>query len=202
MKKYKNKKQRIREKRIKIKNKKLIKQWAFLKPYNVWTGKPLKHYNYEFTWADDIPKGWRKAFGDMMFEEIGEVLKRTHTSIYIEQIKEKFGQLRFYCSAHQEVQDIIDNYSTLSENICIVCGKPDVPMLDTGWMSPECQECFEHNQKTNKWAPQGHYTDYVVGGSRMADERRYRKYSPDGEVKEYIVDISNTAQKIRNRSRV
>lgn len=91
MKKYKNKKQRIQEKRIKIKNKKLIKQWAFLKPYNVWTGKPLKHYNYEFTWADDLPRGWRKAYGDMMFEEIDEVLKRTNSKIYIEQIKEKFG---------------------------------------------------------------------------------------------------------------
>ena len=196
MKKYKNKKQRIREKRIKIKNKKLIKQWAFLKPYNVWTGKTWKDYRYETTWADDLPRGWRKAFGDMMFEEIDKVLKQTNTTIYIEQIKEKYGQLRFYFSGTDEIHDIVEKYSILSENICIKCGKPDVPMLDTGWMSPVCQECFEHNQRINKWAPQGHYTDYVCGDYHMADEMRWRKYSTEG-ITEHHMDISDTANAIR-----
>jgi len=199
----KNKKQRKEAKRRRLVNKKLIKKYPWLKPYNVWTGKTWKDYNYETTWADDLPNGWRKAFGDMMFEEIDEVLKRTNTTIYIEQIKEKYGQLRFYCNAHQEIQEIIDDYSKLSENICIVCGKPDVSMLDTGWISPVCKECFEYNQKTNKWAPRGKYEDYIISkDSSMSSERHWRRFTPNGDTQDFSRDISDKAEKIRNRSRV
>ena len=43
-------------------NKALLEKYPWLTPYNVWTGKPLEDYNYEYTWADDIPRGWRLAF--------------------------------------------------------------------------------------------------------------------------------------------
>ncbi len=191
-----NKKQRIAEKQKRLKNKKLIKKYPWLRPYNVLTGKTWKDYRYETTWADDLPRGWRKAFGDMMFEEIDKVLKKTNTTIYIEQIKEKYGQLRFYFLGTDKIHDIVEKYSTLSGNICIKCGKPDVPMLDTGWVSPVCQECFEHNQRINKWAPQGHYADYICGDYHMADERRWRRYSVEG-ITEHYMDISDTANAIR-----
>ena len=198
----KNKKERKRIKRERIKNKKLIKKYSWLKPYNVWTGKPFKHYHYETTWADDLPSGWRKAFGDMMFEEIDEVLKRTNSSIYIEQIKEKFSELRIYCQAPREVQDIINDYSALSVNICIKCGKPDVPIIDTGWMSPVCKECFEHNQRTNKWAPQKSYEEYIISKDpNMASERHWRRFAPDGNTQDFSRDISDKAEKIRSRYR-
>lgn len=193
-----NKKLRIKIKSRRIQNKKLIKKYPWLKPYNVLTGKTWKDYRYETTWADDLPRGWRKAFGDMMFEEIDKVLKQTNTTIYIEQIKEKYGQLRFYFSGTSELHDIVEKYSTLSGNICIKCGKPDVPMLDTGWICPVCQECFEDNQRHNKFAPRGHYTDYVCGNSHMADEMRWWRYE-DNIKKEYVIDIKDTADKIRAR---
>lgn len=194
----KNKKERTKIKRRRIQNKKLIKKYPWLKPYNVWTGKTWKDYRYETTWADDIPSGWRKAFGDMMIEEIDEVLKKTHTTIYIDQIKEKYGQLRFYFSGTAELHDIVEKYSMLSENICIICGKPDIPMIDTGWVCPICQECFEANQRKNHFAHRYHYIDYVCGDSHMADEMRWWRYE-DGVKKEYVVDIKDTADKIRAR---
>lgn len=193
-----NKKLRIKIKSRRIQNKKLIKKYPWLKPYDLWTGKIWKDYRYETTWADDLPRGWRKAFGDMMFEEIDKVLKQTNTTIYIEQIKEKYGQLRFYFSGTSELHDIVEKYSTLSGNICIKCGKPDVPMLNTGWICPVCQECFEDNQRRNKFAPRGHYTDYVCGNSHMADEMRWWRYE-DNIKKEYVIDIKDTADKIRAR---
>ena len=197
-----NKKERKRIKKERIKNKKLIKKYSWLKPYHVWSGRPLRPYHYEFTWADDLPNGWRKAFGDMMFEEIDEVLKRTNSKIYIEQIKEKFGELRFYCQAPREVQDIINDYSTLSQNICIKCGKPDAPMIDTGWICPECKECFEHNQRTNKWAPKGKYEDYVVSKYEMASEKKWRQFGVnDQDWGDMSKDISDKANKIRAKYR-
>lgn len=127
----KTKKERRVEKARRIANRKLIKTYPFLMPYNVWSGKKIKGYNYEFTWADDLPTGWNKAFGSLMWEDFKNALK-PGDYIHFEQIKEKYGQLRMYCSASQEIQDIIDAYSHLSENICIKCGKPDVHMIDTG----------------------------------------------------------------------
>ena len=199
----KNKKERKRIKRERIKNKRLVKKYRFLKPYNVWTGKIWKGYKYETTWADDLPKGWIKAFGILMFDEINEALKKTNGTIYIEQVKEKWGRATIYCQAPREVRDIIEDYSTLSENICVRCGKPDVPMIDTGWMSPVCKECFEHNQRTNKWAPSGKYEDYIVSKDpNMASERKWRQFGVgDNGWVDMSKDISDKANKIRAKYR-
>ena len=197
-----DKKWRKRLKRERLENKRLVKKYPWLKPYNVWTGKPLDSYHYEFTWADDMPRGWMKAFGTLMFDEINEVLKRTHTTIYTEQVKEKFGELRWYCSAHHDIQDIINDYTVLSRNICVFCGRPDVPMVDTGWMCPECKQCFEHNQKVNKYAPSGKYEDYVTSKYEMSSERKWSQADPEsGDWKNMSKDISDKAEKIRARYR-
>ena len=44
---------------MKIKNWLLIKKYPWLQQKNAWTGESL---GYEFTWLDDMPQGWRKAF--------------------------------------------------------------------------------------------------------------------------------------------
>ena len=112
------------------------------------------------------------------------------------------NSLRFYCQAPREVQDIINDYSVLSENICIKCGKPDAPMIDTGWICPVCKECFEYNQKTNKWAPKGKYEDYVVSKYEMAPERKWRQFgSNDQDWGDMSKDISDKANKIRAKYR-
>lgn len=192
------KKFRKRAKAIKLRNKKLLKQYPWLYPYNEWTGKKLKDYNYEFTWADDIPNGWFKSFGMMMIDEIDQELKRVRSYISIQQIKEKFGSLRFYCSAPSGVQDIISKYSHCSENICVICGKPDVYMIDTGWVSPLCEDCFHKS----KYYKDKNYNDYICNGDtgKIADSYSFIRFSKDGD--EHItVDISETAEKIRARWR-
>lgn len=76
-------------------NKRLIERYPFLALYDR-TGKPLDGYDY--TWLDDMPDGWRTAFGEQMCEEIkDELLKfsyedNTWLNHYrIVQIKEKYG---------------------------------------------------------------------------------------------------------------
>ena len=51
-------------------NKQLVKKYPFLLPRNRWTGKVPKEYDYSYTELDDMPDGWRKAFGEQMCEEI------------------------------------------------------------------------------------------------------------------------------------
>lgn len=79
-------------------NKNLIEQYPFLLPKNRWTGKVVEDYDYSWTEMDDMPVGWRIAFGDQMLEELREELVKYNylDKYFITQIKEKYGTLRWY----------------------------------------------------------------------------------------------------------
>lgn len=151
---------RAKKKQIKIRNKKLCKRYPFLIPRNCWTdetiwNKRIRKRNwwyvepYSYTELDEMPEGWRKAFGIQMCEEIREVLiKGNYLRDYrIAQIKEKFAELRWYDegapeSIYKELQNIIDKYTELSRKTCICCGRP-ATKLSCGWIQPFCTKCAE-----------------------------------------------------------
>ena len=137
---------RIKKKQANLKNKKLCKRYPFLAIRDWKTDKLI---GYEFTYLDDMPNGWRKAFGIQMCEEIREVLiKGNYLNNYrIAQIKEKFGALRWYDegapdSIYREIQDIIYKYEEISECTCIWCGRP-ATKISLGWISPWCDNCAD-----------------------------------------------------------
>ena len=179
------------------KNKKLCKKYPFLLPRNSFSDKIPEDYDYSYTEWDAMEDGWRTAFGDLMLEEMGECLKKTGNlkTFRIDQLKEKFGQLRLYHhGGNDKIGRIIDKYSVLSENICIKCGKPDVYMTNRGWMFPCCKECWEAD-KHHTNIP---YESFVEGSSRMEDKMRWRSMAPgEDDWTDYEVDISKTAEKIR-----
>lgn len=145
---------RQKKKMIQKQNKKLIERYPFLLPRNRWTDKVVKNYNYTYTELDAMPRGWKKAFGVILCEELREsLLENGFLEKYrITQIKEKYGGLRWYSNGCDEkMKDIINKYEYLSEHICIECGKFDVSMFDDGWVSPYCDNCFiEKRRKINK----------------------------------------------------
>ncbi len=67
----------------------LIKKYPWLQIRNVCTNMKL---DTEFTWLDDLPEGWRKAFGLQIIEELDQILKKVNyqTEYQIVQIKEKW----------------------------------------------------------------------------------------------------------------
>ena len=110
----------LTEKLIK-KNKKLIHKYTFLLPRNVWTDKVVWDYDYSFTELDCLDAGWKKAFGDLLCEELRSALLKSGNlkSFRFSQIKEKYGTLRLYnFGATQEVLDIIHKYEFISGYIC------------------------------------------------------------------------------------
>ena len=129
--------------------KELLERYPFLTPRNVWTDKIIElEDGEELTLLDEMPQGWRIAFGEQMCEEIREVLiKHDYLNEYrILQIKEKFGGLRWYTNAApQEVHDIVSKYEALSERTCIICGKP-ATMISKGWISPYC-DCVKEDER-------------------------------------------------------
>ena len=137
--------QLINERRKIKENKKLIKEFPFLLPRNVWTGEVISDYDYSFTELDSMPEGWRKSFGFDMCKEIKEeLLKYNYLDNYrITQIKEKYGSLRWYDNGYprdSKIGSIIEKYERLSEEICINCGNP-AKYYTKGWISFICEDC-------------------------------------------------------------
>jgi len=97
-------------------NKMLIKKYPWLEPRNRWSGKKisdcangekgywpgnpdeLPEWDWSHTELDDMPDGWRVAFGDQLCEEIQKELEKfDYVDKYmITQIKEKYGYLHWY----------------------------------------------------------------------------------------------------------
>ena len=134
---------RIKKKQQKLRYKKLCKRYPFL-IIRTWDDKPL---GYEFTYLDDMPSGWRKAFGIDMCEDIRRVLvKANYLYDYrVTQIKEKYGSLRWYdngapSSIYHELCGVIVKYEMLSYRTCIRCGRP-ATKIAKGWISPFCDRC-------------------------------------------------------------
>lgn len=126
-------------------NKQLIAKYPWLVPHNEFTDKIIEDYDYSYTELDDMPDGWRKAFGEQMCEEIQQALNMMEPDVAntfrIMQIKEKYGSLHFYTNwLTDQIREIIYRYEKLSEHTCISCGAP-ATQVSLGWIDPWCDEC-------------------------------------------------------------
>lgn len=125
-------------------NQKLIKKYPWLQIRNVWTDKKV---DTEFTWLDDLPNGWRKAFGLQMVEELDKILRKANyqNEYRIAQIKEKYGGLRWYdngvpATISVEYNKWLAKYEELSKHICLVCGEPGEIDYTQYWLMPLCDK--------------------------------------------------------------
>ena len=80
-------------------------------------------------------------------EKFGEHMKRPEkppeepTQLVAEQVKEKYGTLRFYSYGGCDKDDgAIDMAESMSSRICDICGNPG-KVNDGGWMSCRCERC-------------------------------------------------------------
>lgn len=129
------------------KNKELIEIYPFLLPRNRWTDEVDKEYDYSYTELDlGMEEGWIRCFGIPLLKDLKEILVKNNcfNSYRITEIKEKWGQLRWYDNgAPEEWQDHLYAWEYISEHTCKNCGKFPVPMRYDGWISPYCDECFQ-----------------------------------------------------------
>ena len=94
-----------------------------------------------------MPEGWRKAFGMQMVEELNEILVKANCvkSYRINQIKEKWGGLRWYDNFavpvfNDEYYRWQRKYTDLAEKTCFICGNPATFKGD--WNVPYCDDCL------------------------------------------------------------
>lgn len=133
-------------------NKKLVEAYPFLFPRNVWTEKIPDDYNYDYTWYDSIPKGWRMAFGLELINELRNACVASNflNEFRILEIKEKYNELRIYCCEYTEpIEQVLNKYETLAKKYCYVCGAPATRVTTTYILSycdthaPGCSISFK-----------------------------------------------------------
>ena len=201
-------------------NRELCRRYPFLIP-RYWSGKLAwdvkwdgrKEKAYFRTLAENFPSGWWEAFGIDLCEELRQDLIKCNYlyDFRILEIKEKWGGLRIYTGGLPEGSDawkIIDDYTALSRNICICCGKPDVCMINmAGWIQPICYDCYyKRKKKMNRCFKRKKLTDEEIKElyqqSTVSDEPKMsgaRIVMRDKETITY--DLSAKAEKIRARWR-
>lgn len=189
-----------------LRNKKLIDRYPWISPVN-WHWKRIP--SYDFTMYDDVPKGWKRAFGKIMLEEYREALIRCN---YLDkfqwiQVKEKYGTLRLYSNAApKEVSDLESKYDHISGYFCIECGRMNVPVLTGGWVEPLCEDCYNKRIARQKRRYEKEYPDrefkYTPYKDLKKEEQKldmiavYKHFSADRGDYEEKRDYSDTINKI------
>ena len=144
-------------------------RYPFYKARNLVTDKFL---GYNATLYDDIPDGWRKAFGKELSRELKKQLKKDKQlrSFRFTQIKEKWGRLRLYnmgCS--KECHDLLNKYEELSWDYCIHCGKKADYETDN-YVIPICRDCLSNYLKTTDPLVLNSYKKSNVETLELTDE--------------------------------
>lgn len=199
------KKERRNLKLAATQERKMLKKYPWF-VYEAWRCEPKKRIKYpnqskwrepeKFCAMDIGTLGWEIAFGEMMRNDLDAEIKKSNLKDFVvEQIKEKYGELRFYYrGGNAKTDEIISAYSHLSSNICVRCGKPDVTSSKRGWIVPMCKKCYR---------PYGNMTYEDVFGDeyeKMADSYVVHRFSKEG-TSDATYDISDYAEKIRKRYR-
>ena len=194
---FKNLMRRITKPYIEIRNRFLAKRYPWLVPFSGRAGDE-EVYDYSVNgylmWE---PYLWGYSFFYLMMNDIRKIAKKKGiiNNLHTVEQKEKWGQLVFWVSgADKEIKEVIDAYTTLSANICINCGQPDVGYYKSGWILPVCPKCFARDN------PQKTYDELMSKDRKMADWFEYKRW--DENKKEWIhykIDIRPTANKIRKR---
>jgi hypothetical protein len=80
--------------------------------------------------------------------EKGELVVKKNPNISVEEVKEKFGQLRFSVKgADDSIRGMIQMASAMSATICEECGKPGkLSSTNSGWIRVLCKE---HSTKSD-----------------------------------------------------
>lgn len=104
------------------------------------------NYMYDYTSLDQMPSGWRIAFGEDWARDVQEILNNKLTEeerdeVCILDMKEKYGfldvDINFYSA---EMDAVLEKYKKLSKFTCIGCGKPATKISWT-WICPWCDDC-------------------------------------------------------------
>lgn len=129
------------------KNYDLCMKYPILIPRSYWATEVEDDYMYEYTHLDQMPTGWRNAFGEQWAADVQSVVNKMSPQeqerFVIVGVKEKFGYLNVYVNYYtEELVDVFKKYEQLSARTCVKCGAP-ATKITRGWIDPFCNMCVD-----------------------------------------------------------
>lgn len=171
-----------------------------------------------YPWADysvcfGMPNGWMLAFGAELINDIDLLVRHMSQPLpeyegepgapradddypypdvfCVTQVKEKFGELRFYVDGGADQSDLINDligvYSTISARTCVGCGSYHDVRMTRGWVNPICRECYWKRSKAGRHGA-------AWGDLREPDDGPVREYcywtrrTPEGDETRNLLD--------------
>lgn len=117
---------------------KLMDEFIFMEAKNVWTGEKLN-----FPKSCECKDGWYNLIYNIC-KELNDLYISNRINpeeIFVTQIKEKFGTIRFYTNGLIDGgYEIINKYEKLSEKTCEICGTKGEMIVNRGWYQTLCEE--------------------------------------------------------------
>lgn len=99
--------------------------------------------------TDGIRLSWRSRLQNLGFKAF---VVWPHTGFAVQQVKEKFGTLRFYCPENDAIYRYVCLAERLSAVTCEDYGKPGIA-IDSGWIRTQCEECRSPRTRTDSCEP-------------------------------------------------
>jgi len=107
------------------------------------------------------PKGWSEVIWDLC-HELTDILNKHNLSdqrLLVEQVKEKFGGLRFYWTLtykedefidaiYEEIDNAVNRAEKKCWKICMICGAPGTSKTHNHWVSTLCEK--HHKEKAER----------------------------------------------------
>lgn len=117
----------------------MTKEYSFIKP-----DYTLRNNLMAFGWECDL--GWYPLLTEL-FDKMEEVVKKSpeiYKDFQVQQVKEKWGELRIYCSWYRsEIEALIDECNDKCAVTCEICGKEGSMKERYHWYKTLCQECYD-----------------------------------------------------------
>lgn len=90
-------------------------------------------------WGFECGDGWYDLIDNLCMQIQEHIKKNKLEEFQVNQVKEKFGQLRFYAShADEYIYELIDNATIKSSTTCEKCGAPGEHRNSSGWLYVSC----------------------------------------------------------------
>jgi hypothetical protein len=102
----------------------------------------------------------RLKFVKKLIDYIYEHSEKCNDKLYfhIDQIKEKFGGLRFYYSGgNKQIDGLVSLAESMSYMICETCGSTTDVGQTKGWISVQCKECIDKKENSFGWEKNKRY---------------------------------------------